>query len=288
MYYLGIDAGGTHTRAVLFDENSNEVFRSIHPSIHFMKVGFAGITKYLMEISNDLVNAEFDIESINVAIGCAGYGNDLAIRESIESAIFKVFPKAYITNDAHFAMISALNNQDGVYVISGTGSIAFRKYKDEYIRKGGFGYLLGDEGSAYWIGKKILSLYTKESDGRLIPTDLTTRINSSLNISTAHDLIKVSQNLGDDYRTWVASLTQLCHDCERVIKILVEAGIELAQLANAFVIEEPTHIVLAGGVLIHNEIVRNSMIENLDHNYVITLPKHPVEYASYLIFKNQV
>ena len=83
-------------------------------------------------------------------IGMAGYGEDLKIREKIEASVFKVFP-AIIMNDAHFAHISALNNQDGVLVISGTGSIAFHKKNNEFSRKGGFGYLIDDGGSGFGL-----------------------------------------------------------------------------------------------------------------------------------------
>lgn len=287
-FYLGVDAGGTFTRFVVFNENGEEVKRIVTESIHFMKVGYEGIQAKFEEVKQKLELEGFDTNSIKVAVGTAGYGNDLAIRKGIEDAIWSVFPGAYITNDARFAMISALNNEDGVYVISGTGSIAFREYEGNQDRRGGFGYLLGDEGSAYWIGKKCLEVFTKEADNRYLRSDFYIKVMNTFNLKSPYDLIGIANSQKDDIRTWTAGFSKIASECIEnpyFNEIFITAGKELAGLANGFVIDRPTKIAVGGGVLTHNKVVFDTFLAHLDTRYQLVNSTHPVEYAAYILLK---
>ncbi|UPU39051.1 DUF871 family protein [Erysipelothrix sp. Poltava] len=105
-YYLGIDAGGTFTRMVLFNQDGDKVDTLRLESIHYMQVGFDGIQSILERGKNEFITRGYSFEMIAVAIGTAGYGNDSKIRAKIENAIWSVFPNALIMNDAQFAMVS--------------------------------------------------------------------------------------------------------------------------------------------------------------------------------------
>ena len=62
-----------------------------------------------------------------------------------------------VTNDALIALVAAVGHAPGIVIIAGTGSIAYgRNARDEAARAGGWGYVLGDEGSGYWIGRHAL------------------------------------------------------------------------------------------------------------------------------------
>lgn len=105
---LGVDAGGTFTRYVVYDLAGNEIDRVIGESIHFMKVGFDGMRTALEGVKESL-DYVFDF----VGIGTAGYGKDPLIRKQIEDAIYPVFEGAIIMSDAQFAMLSALEGEPG-------------------------------------------------------------------------------------------------------------------------------------------------------------------------------
>src|SRR5437879_13624105 len=60
----------------------------------------------------------------------------------------------------------ALAGEDGISVVAGTGSIAYGEYEGRRARAGGWGELFGDEGSAYWIAREGLRLFSRKSDGR--------------------------------------------------------------------------------------------------------------------------
>lgn len=286
-HYLGVDAGGTHTRYMVFDSKGECIYKKTTGTIHFMQVGYDGMKDSLEMVKKEL-ESYFPLESLNVAIGMAGYGSDPVVRDSIERSVWAVFPHAILMNDAKFAMISALNGEDGVYLISGTGSIAFRIYENTEDRRGGFGYLLGDEGSAYWIGRRLLELFTKEADGRLQKSDLYKCIMEHFDLNSPYEIIEHAKNAMHTRRNWVANISVLMSEVnnDKVIEVYRSAGLALAEMVNSFEIDDKTKIALGGGVLIHNKTVRDTLIENLRKEYHLVDNQYPVEYAAFLLHQS--
>src|SRR6202012_4995253 len=60
----------------------------------------------------------------------------------------------------------ALGGSDGTNIVAGTGSIAYGEFGGRQARAGGWGELFSDEGSAYWIAREGLRLFSRMSDGR--------------------------------------------------------------------------------------------------------------------------
>ena len=284
IYYLGVDAGGTSTRFALFDDTGSFIEALELESIHYMKVDDDLMKERLLEAKNHF-EEKYNFDSIKVAMGIAGYGGDPQVRKRIERVVHQVFPKALISNDAKFAMISALNNKDGVYIISGTGSIAFRRHKGLETRRGGYGYLVGDEGSGFWIGKRILEQFTQEADGRLEKTACYTSIMSHFNLKDPYEIVTMASSQKSDYRTWCASLAGLLRSVESCQEIYYEAGRELSRLANSFNITGETSLAFGGSVLSNHKTVQKGLLEHLDKNYSVLEQEKEIEYSAYLQFK---
>src|SRR6185369_3788449 len=82
--------------------------------------------------------------------------------------------KTLVVNDALVALEAGAPEQPGIVVIAGTGSIAYgRNDRNQSARAGGWGYVLGDEGSGYWIGRAALRAVLREADRRGPQTLLT-------------------------------------------------------------------------------------------------------------------
>ena len=64
------------------------------------------------------------------------------------------------------AWAGALAGDDGINIVAGTGSIAYGEYRGRSARAGGWGELFSDEGSAYWLAREGLRLFSRMSDGR--------------------------------------------------------------------------------------------------------------------------
>lgn len=286
-YYLGVDAGGTHTRYTIFDNAGNQVESLERASIHFMNVSYEKMLLELQEVKETLENRDYKLADMGVVFGLAGYGANAEVRQNIENQIYAVFPNAILMNDAMLAMTAALGKDDGVFVIAGTGSIAFRRLGCAEDRRGGFGYLVGDEGSAFWIGRKLLALFSKEADGRLPKSNLYSTIMERFGLEKAYDIIAVVNENNSRYRNWVAELSGICAHCdaEHVIRVYEEAGEELAELANSFELNGKTAIAFGGSVLLKNERVRNSLVQRLNKHYNIITNNQPAEYAAVVTFK---
>jgi glucosamine kinase len=79
---------------------------------------------------------------------------------------------AYVVDDSVTALEGALGPRDGTLASLGTGSFFIRKAGGEIRHIGGWGFQLGDEGSAAWLGRRALALALRVADGRLPPDPL--------------------------------------------------------------------------------------------------------------------
>ena len=95
-----------------------------------------------------------------------------------------------VVNDALVALEAGAPGKPGVVIISGTGSIAYgRNGEREAARAGGWGYVLGDEGSGYWIGRAALRAVLREADQRGPETALTPLLLKYFGIEAAQGLL---------------------------------------------------------------------------------------------------
>ncbi|MCL4278865.1 MAG: hypothetical protein KJZ60_04155, partial [Ignavibacteriaceae bacterium] len=100
------------------------------------------------------------------------------------------FKGVKVISDAHIALEGAFPDSAGCILIAGTGSILFGKDEKGVIhRVGGFGRLIGDEGSGYSIGRKALNAVSKSSDGRGEETLISELLNSKMNSGSANAII---------------------------------------------------------------------------------------------------
>lgn len=283
----GIDAGGTKTTCVVMNESGEIILDLTLGTMHFMKVGYEGITLQLKEIENIFIENKIDLKSLHLVLGLAGYGEDPVIRKNIESAVYTVFPNAYIMSDAQFAHYAFLEGDAGVLVIAGTGSIALRKENKAWTRRGGFGYLIDDAGSAYWIGKRILQAYAREVDGQLEKTPIFDCINETFNLKNGYEMIELVNKQKGNYRNWVAELARITSWVKDDVLNLIyqDAGIALAQMANSFIVNKETKLSISGSVLQNNTRVYDTFVNHLNSNYKVIKPTQRIEYGAYLHYR---
>ena len=168
--YIGIDGGGTKTKMSLFNEEGLLCKEIVLPTVHILTQPKDKCIEILKN-GVDQLDPHCDAK---IGIGLAGYGQDKRIRNEIEDICSNAFGNRsfVLESDVRIAFEGALNGQEGIVVIAGTGSIAFSLKNNVMKRCGGWGYQLGDEGSAYWIVKKMLNVFCQEIDGRLPKTKL--------------------------------------------------------------------------------------------------------------------
>jgi N-acetylglucosamine kinase-like BadF-type ATPase len=142
-----------------------------------------------------------------------------------------------IHNDAITALAAGTWGEAGMVLISGTGSIAYGYLpeSDTYVRVGGWGYLLGDEGSGFDIGQKALTAVMKQHDGRGPQTLLTELILDAWSLEAPDAIITHVYNLSN-VRTAIADLSKLAvyaakSEDQTAARIIDESLEQLAELA---------------------------------------------------------
>src|SRR5262245_17313898 len=158
MRVLGIDAGGTKTVCLLADDRGQVLAESRASGANLQVMGELEVEKVLHQVMEETLG-DHDFRPDAICLGIAGVDRpeDAA---AVQSIMRRSGPRRRtpVVNDALVALVAGAGDQPGVVVISGTGSIAYgRDGAGHASRAGGWGYLLGDEGGGFWIGRAALS-----------------------------------------------------------------------------------------------------------------------------------
>ncbi len=188
-HVIGIDAGGTKTHGLLADQSGRVVGEAMGPGANISTGGELAVEKALHDVIDRLL-ANRDIAPSVIAIGMAGADrpDDHRVVTSILHRIARG-TRTVVTHDALIALVAGAADGAGLVLIAGTGSIAFgRDRGNRSARAGGWGYVLADEGSGYWIGRQALTAVMRESDGRGPATALTPTILATLGLERPADI----------------------------------------------------------------------------------------------------
>jgi len=187
----GIDAGGTTTRCILVNENGEFLAESKTGPANYQVTGPANVVQEIRKAIN-VVCKKAGINEIDIlGVGLAG----VISKEDIQTLknnllLIKQVKKCYITNDGEIAVLGAYAGESGIVVITGTGSIIYGlKENGVTVKIGGWGPLLGDEGSGFWIGLKALQTIIKTEEGWCTNTSLSNILMNSLNIKNLKELV---------------------------------------------------------------------------------------------------
>jgi len=238
-YLIGIDGGGTKTDCAIADLSGKIIRQSAGKPSNFLVIGVKEAVENLFAlIEENLFALEGDFSNVKqIVIGVAGAGReedamilekgfkDFADQEGIH------FKGVKVLSDAHIALEGAFPNSAGCILIAGTGSILFGKDESGNIhRVGGFGRLIGDEGSGYSIGRKALNAVSKATDGRGEETLISELLDAKMNSEASKNIIN---------KVYKEKL-----DVASIAKIVIEAAEEGDPIAEDILDEEADELVL--------------------------------------------
>ena len=239
--YLGVDGGGTKTTFVLLDRNGT--IRATHPSgsAYYLETGM----EPLRSMINDGIRAVLRAAGVDVAavehafLGLPVHGEDERTAE-LDLLPAATLPKGRYAcgNDMVCGWAGSLGCVDGINVVAGTGSICYGEYAGRRARCGGRGELFSDEGSAYWIARNGLTLFSRMSDGRSERGPLYQLVRERLGARRDIELdawVQAEIALG---RSRFAALARLVHQAAeqgdaQATRIFTLASQELAELVVA-------------------------------------------------------
>jgi len=297
--FLGIDSGGTKTKFLLVDENGIKVAENIQPASHYLQVGLDGLKRVMQNgIDACLNQSGFKRENIHhIFASVAGYGDIEEDNELIRRTVCDIFSpiETSIGNDVENAYAGALINKPGIVLIAGTGSIGLGI--DDYgnsLRCGGWHHAFGgDEGSAFWIGCKLIQEFTMQSDGRSNQTKLYSHIKEKYNFINDSDILKMVIVEWDFDRTKVASLALDVSILAELgdssaLRIFEEAAYELSRIIiaikNKLQFNGLVYASYQGGVFKSKEFVTLPLQRKLkEHNIQLIDPFSSPDIGSVIL-----
>ena len=215
-YLVGIDGGGSTVRAVVATPDLVIVGRAEGSPANPGVVGRAQAARAIREAMDAALEAG-GVAPDEVAAVCLGVAGAAASHSAawLHDVAAGVTPDALIVPSADYeiALVGALGARRGVLVLAGTGSLAYGvNARGRSALVGGWGYLLGDEGSGYWLGMRGLKAVAWADDGRGPQTALSAALLEALGLAAPRDLIPWLYQSGEPRTQAVARLAEVVLD----------------------------------------------------------------------------
>ncbi|MGL5821183.1 MAG: N-acetylglucosamine kinase [Sarcina sp.] len=292
-YIIGVDGGGTKTEAVAYDLDGQVLSKTIN--------GFGNPLNNKEEALENIKNSIKELTDIQGLDGLKGIylgiaGSEVADNAKCIEEVAKQFcDNSVVMNDGELALRAMLKGEDGILTIAGTGSIAFGINGEKRAKRGGWGHLLGDEGSAYRISVNAIKRAIFENDNDMEFSELSKRVMARIGITNVDDFVPFVYSSTKDEVAILAPVVSILAEegDEMSINMLREEGMELAKTtentykALGF---EKCSIGLVGGVIRRSKVVRETFESYLNENInVISFVESKVSAAkgAYYIYKKE-
>ena len=288
---IGIDGGGTHTRAILANARGETLGTgeagTANPNAH----GYpAAQNEILAAIQRAFDDARIEKQIVTAAgLGIGGVDRPEERVRFQTWAKLNVAQRAAIMNDSEIVLAAGSPDNWGVALIAGTGSMAFGKSRaGKTARAGGWGYLIGDEGSGFDLGRSALRAATQAADGRGEPTQLLAAILDHWKLEHPQQLIPHVYHSGlkpADFAQLASVVVRAAKQGDAIaLDLLEQSATSLATtivaVARALDFREVIPLAMTGGLLIETESIRARLVEIAQqHGYHFSpmeLVLHPV------------
>ena len=295
-YLIGLDCGATKTECAVADVKGNILHITKGNQANLLVTGINKAADNILSLLNGCVQ-EYgipysDIEKIVIGAAGAGRKEDAEkLKQSlIGSAILQgiTFKSLMVVSDAQIALKGAFPNTPGCILIAGTGSIIYGKDEsDNFYRAGGFGRILGDEGSGYSIGKRALQEAAKFFDGRKEQSLIIDLLSEKHSINTSDDLI--TKVYGENFD--IASIAELvliaAADGDKIaLEILDKESEELTGLIRTMMNKMKVNelsVSFSGSLIanknVYSDMLRDKIKTSLPSVKIIKAEYSPVEGA---------
>ncbi len=261
---MGIDGGGSYTKAWLATTKGKILGKGVAGASNYQSVGENAAKNALSHaIKDSFTQAGQPIQKLDcLCMGLAGFGRDFEQHLITEWAYEADFAyQVTVVNDADLLLWAGTPEGWGIGLVCGTGSIAVGKTKGgKTTRAGGWGYLIGDEGSGYALGIAALRAAVMSADGRIPPSQLHANVLDALGFEQVEELVAyLYQNKPS--REQIAQLAGIvfstAEKSDRQADLILEnAVLEITQAIRAVYSklgwQEPVPCALGGGIFLHH------------------------------------
>lgn len=299
---IGIDGGGTKTHLLCTSLEGDVLAEVYGGSSNLCSNSAQMVRANLIELFERMYKTlGEEVEILGVCLGTAGLiakGAKEQLTEMLTSLTKATVVE--VVGDMETALVANIEDEAGVLIISGTGAIGCgMDLNHQTYRSGGWGHLIGDEGSAYWIAMQGLRYALKGYDGRGSETALYEAFKKELGVKSHQALISMLYQV-DFNKMKMAALSrvvaQIADEGDEVARrVLKEAGDELSHLAISVIQRlkfsklDDFKIICAGSVLVNNDLVRSEFNGKIKVEYpqaqVVLIEKEAAWGAVKLAFK---
>ena len=239
-YYIGIDGGGTKTSAAVGTETGEILAIKQYSGCSYQEIGTEAVVRLLTEAVKELLAAvgaeKEECGGCCIGIPCFGENRkrDEVISEELSGELEGI--PLYLVNDSIVGWAGSLNCQAGIHLVAGTGSIAVGcDSEGNFARCGGWSETFGDEGSCYWVGRKVMQIFSREADGRLARSPIYKKVREHFGLENDFDVVEIVLRDIFPYRDKVAALQKLALQAaeegdETMISLYGQAAQELSLL----------------------------------------------------------
>lgn len=293
-WVLGVDGGGTKTICVLMDETGQVLGRGEAGASNYQSVGkqaaFLSIQSAIRQaviaaLRNPAIASSGNVKVEAICLGLAGVARpeDILIAQHFldQLKLSDALPITWtlqpsnvvICHDAAIALVGGVGHPVGIVAIAGTGSIVFgRNAQGCTTRVGGWGYLLGDEASAYHIAICGLQAALRAFDGRSQPSSLQEQLKEHLGLPSIENVVEVIYQQGWSVRD-IAALAPIVDAAaasgDEVAICIIEDAVQELVRATQVVIDalfssnEAFEVVTTGSVWYGNSQIRQKFAASL-------------------------
>jgi len=293
-YYLGIDGGGTKTTCAVGDESRLLATATAGPS-NIVRVGETQARESLQQSVRQACAAA-GITPAQVSHTCVGGAGAARpeLAEIVRRSLAEILPTPIdVVGDMQIALEAAFDTGPGVIVNAGTGSFAYgRDQQGTTVRAGGWGFAIGDEGSAHWIGRAAINAVLRAADPRPVdfrlsdpkslarreevlesessqPSSLSAALQKAWGVTSLSDLARAANSIPPPDFAALFLAVAASQDV-LALQVLSSAGRELAQIAATVVHRlfqksetGPVPVAMTGGVFRHAPLTRGDFCNEL-------------------------
>lgn len=286
-YVIGVDAGGTKTEVSSYDLSGNELFS--------LTLGAGNMTEDLEGALGRIIAGIQEVKSQQpatdtcelIVVGIAGLNvstpkDEALIKETLQQEFSE---KMEITGDGELAHYAILKGQNGELVIAGTGSVINSRQGEKWRSFGGWGAILGDEGSGYALGIRLLKNCLTEYDSQNGLSDLSKAVLDHVDCEQVASLPTIVRDMS---KAEIASITKVMidrpNDEEPLASIITAEATRFAddylRFYDLAYTNEPVTLGLNGGIIVNNECYRQTFLNRIESRGLTVTAYLPTEKIS--------
>jgi glucosamine kinase len=287
-YFVGIDAGGTATKARLTN-SVGQILSEASGGPANTRIGIEALHEQLTTICLRLIQdaqlSEDDMRSVRCGMGLAGI-NRMGMKAAVQALEFP-FGAVQFSSDSMIANLGAHLGGDGAILILGTGSVGLIKRGEDSSSIGGYGFPISDEGSGAALGLSAIRHALRALDGRTRPTPLSQAVTKQFDHAIPRVIAWMDDAAPGDY----ASLAPLVMDYadngdEIALSIVRDAALHVERFVETIIARGAPRCVLMGGLAERiKPWLRQRIVAQLDQplgdalDGALILAGLPIEYA---------